>query len=364
MNAPVLTALDLPPASPGGSVELLRDLYTGDAPLIDAQVFMLTPEQPAVDLPAGLRLITTDGKCLNGPPFWDYVKALRQALAAVVDPRDVAVVHLQHLAFGATPALIRLLPGHPRLALVHGTDLIFAAAHPTQRSILHETVEVSRAIVVPSTAMADELIRLAPHTRRAGITHIPWGIPDHLLHAPPPLRPRRDGPLRLLYAGRLTSEKGADVLVRTLTAIKNVRLSIAAPPGEYAACMADLTRARVRSTYLGWLARADLWRTFADHDVLVIPSTTLEAFCLVGLEAQACGLPVLYQPVPGLTEVLADSALPVDLTDPRALASALTLLQTDPAALADLRAAGLRNAARFPLSATAAALRALSREIA
>ncbi|MFF5211757.1 glycosyltransferase family 4 protein [Streptosporangium sp. NPDC000396] len=366
MNASVLTALDLPPTSPGGSVELLHDLYTGAPPLIDAQVFMLTPvdKNPGADVPAGLRLITASGKCLDGPPFWDYVKALRQALATAVDPRDVAVVHLQHLAFGATPALVGLLPGHPRLALVHGTDLIFAAAHPTQLRVLHETVEASRAIVVPTAAMADELTRLAPHTRPERIAHIPWGIPDHLLRTPPSSRPRREGPLRLLYAGRLTPEKGANMLVGTLAAIGGLRLSIAAPPSEYAACAADLTQAGCHLTYLGWLPRAELWQIFPDHDLLLVPSTTLEAFGLVALEAQACGLPVLYQPVPGLTEVLIDSALPIDLTDSRALASILTRLQNDPNTLADLREAGQRNAVRFPLSATAAALKALSQEIA
>jgi glycosyltransferase involved in cell wall biosynthesis len=91
---------------------------------------------------------------------------------------------------------------------------------------------------------------------------------------------------------------------------------------------------------------------------------SLEAFGLVALEAQSCGLPVLYRPVPGLTEVLADSALGVDLADPGSLPQILIQLQSDPAMLADLRAAGLRNAARFPLSATAAALNALSEQIA
>ncbi len=68
--------------------------------------------------------------------------------------------------------------------------------------------------------------------------------------------------------------------------------------------------------YLGWRPR--LWEAFADHDLLVVPSTILEAFGLVAIEAQACGLPVAYQPVPGLREVLAASALPLDPTDPAA----------------------------------------------
>ncbi|GAA3519380.1 glycosyltransferase involved in cell wall biosynthesis [Streptosporangium album] len=363
MKAPILTALDLPAASPGGSVELLYDLYTGAAPLIDAQVFMLNPEAPHTGVPAGVHLLAVGGKCLDGPLFWTYVEKLRYALAARIDPCDVGVVHLQHLAFGATAALIRLLPRHPHLALVHGTDLLLAAAHPTQRRVLHQATKAARAIVVPTAAMAAELHRLAPDARCARLVHIPWGIPDQLLRTPPRPRPRREGPLRLLYAGRLTPRKGVDVVAATLTAMPGLHLSIAAPPGEYAACAARLAWAGCRPAYLGWLPRTELWQAFADHDVLIVPSVTLEAFGLVALEAQACGLPVVYRLVPGLTEVLAESALGVDLADLGALAQILIQLQTDPAMLTDLRAAGLRNAARFPLSATAAALNALSEQI-
>ena len=84
----------------------------------------------------------------------------------------------------------------------------------------------------------------------------------------------------------------------------------------------------------------------------------------IAVEAQACGLPVLYQPVPGLTEVLADSAATADFTSAGELAAALRRLSADSAALAQLRAAGLANAARFPLSRTAALLADLTSSVA
>lgn len=57
-------------------------------------------------------------KCLEGAVFGRYVAALRQALVTAIDPAEIGVLHLQHLTFGATPALIWALPAHPRLALV------------------------------------------------------------------------------------------------------------------------------------------------------------------------------------------------------------------------------------------------------
>ena len=94
-----------------------------------------------------------------------------------------------------------------------------------------------------------------------------------------------------------------------------------------------------------------------------VPSTTLEAMGLVALEAQACGLPVLYQPVPGLTETLGDTALATDFTDAARLARELTRLRTDTDLLPTLGAAGPRNAARYPLSATGIALTTLAHRL-
>ncbi|MGW1076042.1 glycosyltransferase family 4 protein [Streptomyces sp. NPDC002537] len=360
----VATALDLPAGSPGGSVELFLDLYTGPSPLIPARPFMLAPIGHRPRRPAGLGLLPVVGKCLEGPAFHRYVAALQRALTEALAPDQIGVLHLQHLAFGATPALIRALPKHPRIALVHGTDLLFAEAHRDQHQVLTHTIRLADAIVVPTAAMADRLLRTAPTTDRMKITHIPWGVPDRLLTRPPRRPPQASGgPFRLLYAGRLTQEKGAGNLLRALAAVTGVELSIAAPHDQFHNLTHAVRQSGVKVRYLGWLPRPQLWRTFADHDLLVMPSTTLEAMGLVTLEAQACGLPVLYQPVPGLMETLAASGTSTDFTRPAALARDIDRLRTTPRLLAALQQAGRNNAARYPLSATAKALAELGHRI-
>ncbi|PNE36266.1 glycosyltransferase family 4 protein [Streptomyces noursei] len=365
VGALTATFLDLPAGSPGGSVELFLDLYTGDKPLIPARAFMLAPTGPRPPLRAGLHVLPVVGKCLEGALFTRYVAALRQALVSSIDPTQIGVLHLQHLTFGATPALLRALPTHPRIALVHGTDLLFAEAHRDQLQVLRETARTADVIVVPTSAMADHLLRLAPQADRRKVVHIPWGIPDHLL-TDPPSRPTRSSAshLRLLYAGRLTAEKGAEHLITALSPIPGIELSIAAPRAQFHALAPLLQRSGVRARYLGWLRRPQLWKAFAEHDVLVMPSTTMEAMGLVALEAQACGLPVLYQPVPGLNEVLAASGVATDFTHSTALARDLDRLRTAPGLLPALRQAGYANAARYPLSATAQALTELGQQLA
>lgn len=91
-------------------------------------------------------------------------------------------------------------------------------------------------------------------------------------------------------------------------------VSIAAPPHEFRTLQPALQRAGLDVDYLGCLPRRELWKAFAEHDALLMPST---------------------------------------------VARNLRRLAT-PGVADDLRESARTNAARFPLSTTAAAQAALS----
>lgn len=358
----ILTGIDLPPSSPGGSVELLRDLYLGSSSLIPADVFMLAPVGgPSAGVDGRPTLLDVGEKAVSGPSFWAYVDKLSASIQERFKSTDYDVLHLQHLTFGATPALQRVFPNKPKIALVHGTDLLFAADNETQAEVLRKTIEAVDTVVVPSGAMADRLVQMTP-VPQGRIVQVPWGIPDSLLARKPTRHQRPIGVLRVLYAGRLTGEKATSRLLASIAEIEWIELSVAAPEEEFAILSDRVDLSAIR--YLGWLARESLWEEFAEHDLLVVPSTKLEAFGLVAVEAQACGLPVAYQPVPGLKEVLGDSAISIDFGEPRGFFLCLRALYESEELLEETRQAGLVNSARFPLSKTARLLNELSREVA
>ncbi|MET8997218.1 glycosyltransferase family 4 protein [Amycolatopsis sp. NPDC004169] len=357
----VLTGIDLPHPSPGGSVELLRDLYLGrDAP-IPADVFMLGTDTGSRIRPSQLALLDVRDKAVSGPAFWTFVDRLADEIRARFAGTEPRVLHFQHLTFGATPALRKAFPDQPSIALVHGTDLLFAESNPTQAEVLRQTVGSTDVIVVPARAMAARLRDFAAVAPER-IAHVPWGVPDRLLAEPPERVARASDRLRILYAGRLTSEKATAGVFTRLAEQEDIELSVAAPPAEYDCLAGQNGLPRVR--YSGWLAREELWREFARHDLLIVPSLKLEAFGLVAIEAQACGLPVAYQPVPGLTEVLGESALAVDFGDHESVVATMKDLARSPARLDELRSSGLANSARLPLSGTSDALLDLTAAVA
>ncbi len=99
--------------------------------------------------------------------------------------------------------------------------------------------------------------------------------------------------VNVLYAGRITREKGAELLVEAFLIAREsdprLRLVLAGGGPEQ-----ELVRERLgeHATFLGWLHGAELARAYASADMFLFPSAT-DTFGQVILEAQASGLPVV-----------------------------------------------------------------------
>lgn len=128
------------------------------------------------------------------------------------------------------------------------------------------------------------------------------------------LGPRPRERLRMLFLGRWDPVKGIDVVVRavrSLPAEVPVHLTIhavPAPPAEraYEQEVRSLAAADARISIEAPLPRAGLPAAFARHDVLVVPSISLETGPLVVLEAMAAGLFVLGSRRGGIGELVAE----------------------------------------------------------
>ncbi len=123
------------------------------------------------------------------------------------------------------------------------------------------------------------------------------------------------------------------------------------------------TPAAERIRLIGRVAEADKPALYAGAEVFVFPSR-YEGFGLTVLEALACGTPVVCSNAASLPEVAGEAALLVEPDDLAGLAEAIGRVLTDPERRADLRARGLRRAARFTWRRTAEATLAAYREVA
>ena len=155
------------------------------------------------------------------------------------------------------------------------------------------------------------------------------------------------GEIRVLYAGRLTREKGIDLLAESFLRARRfdprLHLLLAGGGGEEEELRRRLGDA---ATFLGWLDPSELAAAYAGSDVFLFCSQT-DTYGQVVVEAGASGLPVVAVDAGGPATLVADRVSGM-LCPPDAdrLAGALLQLAASPRLRRRLGEAGRTAAAR------------------
>ncbi|SPP63640.1 glycosyltransferase family 4 protein [Nitrospira lenta] len=140
-----------------------------------------------------------------------------------------------------------------------------------------------------------------------------------------------------VFAGRLVSEKGVDVLLhafaRVVRDLPEAQLLLAGEGPERAklAALAEQLNISKQVTFLGHLSKGDMERAFSQAWVQVVPSRWAEPFGLVAVEAMMRATAVIASRMGGLEEILHDgeTGYLVPPNDPHQLAKRLETLLRD-----------------------------------
>ncbi|MDD8027459.1 MAG: glycosyltransferase family 1 protein [Acidobacteriota bacterium] len=189
---------------------------------------------------------------------------------------------------------------------------------------------------------------------RAGALRRELRLPGPFLLFVGATEPRKNLP-RLIDAMRILSDRG-----------RPTPLVIAGRPGGDQ----EAVQAAIRDHGLESLVRMAGYRSDEDVRALYDAATALvfpslgEGFGLPLLEAMACGLPAAVSGVSALPEIGGGAALYFDPTDAEAMAAAIQTLLDDEGLRRDLRGKGLRRAADFTWTKTAAGTLDFYRQVA
>ena len=165
-----------------------------------------------------------------------------------------------------------------------------------------------------------------------------------------PVRETRS--LNLLYAGRLSPDKGVDTAIKAMAKLvfeqgqRDLRLGLAGSGSSdyenelrHLVSQAGLTD---YAAFLGWVPPEEMPGLLREFDVLLVPSIWAEPFARVVLEGMIAGLVVVATPTGGTPEIVVDGENGLLFTpgDPDDLARKITLLLGDPAMRRKLAWAG------------------------
>jgi glycosyltransferase involved in cell wall biosynthesis len=268
------------------------------------------------------------GDPLNPDDALAWGLALASGVGGANSPhaQRVRVIHA-HNYEAALPALVvKRLTGAPLVVTLH------LPAPPEHEALERRLLEAADAVISVSGALAAEYVERG--WRMPGPVVIPNGV-DTDFFTPGAAMAREPG--RLLFAGRLTPQKGVDLAIRALgalaPALPELRLVVAGA-GPWEQAYRNLARRlgcadRVR--WLGWLDPEALRDQYRRCTAFLMPSR-FEPFGLSALEAMACGATVVASTAGGLPEFIRDNVTGrlTSPSDPAALAAAIGALVRDP----------------------------------
>jgi glycosyltransferase involved in cell wall biosynthesis len=233
----------------------------------------------------------------------DAVRGLLPALA-LIRRHGSGGVYVNTLTLPTWPLLARLA-GSPSLCHVHEAEQ--SAARILRRAMALCPALADR-VVANSRFTLDVLADVAPRLRRRA-TVLYNGVhgPDEVR----PARPELEGPVRLLFVGRLSPRKGPQealaVLQELLRRGVDARLELVGSVFEgYEWFETELHRTvetaglADRVDFLGF--RGDVWPHLADADVVLVPSVAEESFGLTAVEAVQAARPLVVSDTSGLRE--------------------------------------------------------------
>ncbi len=199
---------------------------------------------------------------------------------------------------GIAATLLNRIAGTPLIASYH-TELASYAGlrsgdggvEALAKAALGAFYGAPSVVLSPSPAADRSLLELGIDQTRLGR----WERGVDIGRFDPGKAAREDfpGEVKILYAGRLTREKGVDLLaesfLRARQADSRLHLLLAGGGPEE-----DELRARLgeHASFLGWLEGEDLARAYASADIFLFCSTT-DTYGQVVLEAGASGVPVV-----------------------------------------------------------------------
>jgi glycosyltransferase involved in cell wall biosynthesis len=149
------------------------------------------------------------------------------------------------------------------------------------------------------------------------------------------------------WVGRLSLEKGPDVLIDALVQLPPDVVAVMIGDGRAAGQLRERAASRGVTGRIRWAGLVPhAGRLFAGFDCFILSSRT-EGTPLVLFEAMAAGAPIVATTVGGVPDVVsADEAILVSHPDPAAVAAAITALRADPAGARARAAAAQGRVAR------------------
>lgn len=262
-------------------------------------------------------------------------------------------------------------PSLPRLfALLRWCDVFFQN-NISLRSLLPAVLMQKRAVVVHQTWIRNvrgqiDLVARVKRMLLGSVMNvaISRAVAEDVGHEAPIIpNPYRDRVFRmvpetararkLVFLGRLVSDKGVDLLLHALGLLRREGLEPdltvvgAGPEGENLSALSRELALGHQVSFVGQKTAEEMVRLLNEHRIMVIPSRWAEPFGVVALEGIACGCAIIGSEEGGLTEAIGPCGITFANGNERSLADALKRMLLDQSLEDSFRRNAPKHLAKF-----------------
>ena len=244
-----------------------------------------------------------------------FQDAFLKAIEKAVDALEPDLILCHHLYLLTAMARERFKE-QKVYGFCHNTDLRQMKKTGLWRDYIREQIRGLDAIFVPQSAQKEGVMEIFG-IDSGKIQILGMGYSQEIFCGPE--KPdnaalRKDGAIRLIYAGKIAEKKGVKSLIKSLSYLpyprEGLKLSLAGGAGnktEYQEIEELASKAPYLVEFLGKLPQTELAKAYQRSDIFVLPSF-FDGLPLTVIEAIACGDKVVVTDLPGIRDWLKEQA--------------------------------------------------------
>lgn len=255
-----------------------------------------------------LKAVITKSKPSKMIKLKSYLRFYAEILRGIFKAGEYDIIYVHFISHSAIPVLIlKLLVGKPLVLNTHGSDVLLKGRLAKILGLFNFlVVRVAEKVVVPSEFFKDVVIQKLGVSPDKIIVYPSGGINTEIFKYE-----KKDlndeGEFVLGYVSRIDYEKGCHIFVEVVKKlvqvlphikIKGIMIGDGKDKDE---CLKLIREYNLNENieYLGALPQREIARYYPKFDLFVFPTRLNESLGLVGLEAMACGTPVVASAVGG-----------------------------------------------------------------
>lgn len=241
--------------------------------------------------------------------IWKYIVFYVTTLFTLLFSKyDIIYVHT--ITYPIIPIRIAsLFKDLPLVFNVHGGDVLTRGKTATKlKEIAKSLLKKAKLIVSPSYYFKDILLREFPFLKEEKIYVSPSGGIDRSFFRDE--KRIENETFTIGYVSRIDVDKGWDTFIRSLTILKErniifkaIIVGRGAETGNMLEMISSLSLDQYVQ-YIGPVPYKELPNIYSSFDLFIFPTCLEESLGLVGLEAMACGIPVVGSKIGGLQDYI------------------------------------------------------------